>query len=276
MTTADEQPATGQATSTRRRIRELASLSRAIFTKQLLLMLRYPINLLAGLLTMYVFFAMIFFGGQAVAAEAIEDNLEGMIIGFFLWAMAWSAFVELTWNVTREAQWGTLEQLYMSVHGFEVVMIVKSIVNVILSFITGAVILALMLVTTQTMVGLDIITIIPVVTIGLLSVVGIGFIFGGLAIIYKRIENIFQILSFGLIGLIAAPVQSTPELKALPLSQASHLLQQSMQDGVRLWEFAPLEVAILVGNALVYLAIGVAFFRLAQRRARRLGVMGHY
>lgn len=251
-------------------------LTRAVFEKQLLLMVRYPINLLAGLLTMYVFFAMIFFGGQAVAGEAIAENLEGLIIGFFLWTMAWSAFSELTWNVTREAQWGTLEQLYMTVHGFEAVMLVKSLVNVVLSFLIGSLVLVLMLLTTQTMVNLDVLTIIPLVTIGLLSVVGVGFVFGGLALIYKRIENVFQILAFGLVGLIAAPVGSNPELKALPLTQGSYLLQHAMQNGVRLWEFPMVELAILAGVALAYLVIGVVFFRMAQRHARKLGVMGQY
>lgn len=258
------------------RPRALAILFRAVFVKQVLLLVRYPINFLAGLATMYVFFAMIFFGGQAVAGEALADNLEGLIIGFFLWTMAWSAFAELTWSVTREAQWGTLEQLYMTVHGFEPVMLVKSISNILISFFMGALMLAAMVLTTRTMVYIDLLTIVPIVAVGLLSVVGVGFVFGGLAIIYKRVENSFQILTFALIGLIAAPVGTYPILAALPLTQGAHMLQQAMQEQVRLWEFAVVDLAILVGNALVYLAIGVAFFWYAQRRARRLGVLGHY
>jgi len=252
------------------------TLAVAIFKKQLTLMLRYPINLLSGLLTMYVFFAMIFFGGQAIAAEAISENLEGLIIGFFLWSMAWSAFADLTWDLTREAQWGTLEQLYMTIHGFEVVMTVKSAINVVLSFLTGALILALMMLTTGELVVIDVVTIVPVVVLGLWSVVGVGFVFGGLAIIYKRIERVFQILSFGLIALISAPAGSVPVLKALPLTQASYLLRRAMRDGDRLWEFAPAELGVLVVVAVAYSVLGAAFFRLAQRRARKLGVMGHY
>jgi len=252
------------------------TLAVAIFKKQLTLMLRYPINLLSGLLTMYVFFAMIFFGGQAIAAEAISENLEGLIIGFFLWSMAWSAFADLTWNLTREAQWGTLEQLYMTIHGFELVMTVKSAVNIVVSFLTGALVLALMMLTARQPLVIDVVTIVPVIVLGLWSVVGVGFVFGGLAIIYKRVERVFQILSFGFIGLISAPVESVPALKALPLTQASYLLRRAMQDGDRLWEFAPAELGILVVTAVVYALLGAAFFRLAQRRARKLGVMGHY
>jgi ABC-2 type transport system permease protein len=252
------------------------TLAIAIFKKQLILMLRYPINLLSGLLTMYVFFALIFFGGQAVAGDAITDNLEGLIIGFFLWSMAWSAFADLTWDLTREAQWGTLEQLYMTVHGFEVVMTIKSAVNILLSFLTGALILVLMMLTTGETVIVDVVTIVPVIALGLWSVVGLGFVFGGLAIIYKRIERVFQIFSFGLIALISAPVDAVPALKALPLAQSSYLLQRAMEDGERLWEFAPAELGALVAVAVAYSLLGAIFFRFAQRRARKLGVMGHY
>jgi len=257
-------------------VRATLGLGRAVFEKQLTLMFRYPINLLSGLLTMYIFFAMIFFGGQAIAGDAIADNLEGLIVGFFLWTMAWSAFSELTWNVTREAQWGTLEQLYMSVYGFETLMLVKSLVNIVLSFLTGAVVLGLMMLTAQQMLVIDLLTIVPVLVLGLLSVVGLGFVFGGLAILYKRIENVFQILSFGFIGLVGAPVGSVPVLAALPVSQSSYLLQQAMEDGVRLWEFSAADLGILAAVAVAYLAVGVVFFRFAQRRARRLGVLGHY
>lgn len=262
--------------SQRSKVGETLGLGRAIFTKQLTLMLRYPINLFSGLLTMYIFFAMIFFGGQAVAGQAVADNTEGIIVGFFLWSMAWSAFADLTWNVTREAQWGTLEQLYMTVHGFEVVMLVKSAVNVLLSFLTGALILALMMLTAQQMLVIDIVTIVPIIVLGLSSVVGLGFIFGGLAIIYKRIESVFQILTFAFVGLIGAPVDDVPALSALPLSHSSHMLQRAMQDGVFLLEFPLSDVAILLAVAVVYPLVGVAFFRFAQRRARKLGVMGHY
>lgn len=260
----------------RGRLFTTANLGWAVFKKQLILMLRYPVNLLSGLLTMYVFFLVIFLGGQAVAGEAITDNLAGIIVGFFLWAMAWSAFADLTWNVTREAQWGTLEQLYMTTEGFELLMLVKSAVNVVLSFLTGFVILAMMMVTAQEWLAVDVLTVVPVVALGMWSVVGVGFLFGGLAIIYKRIENVFQILAFGLIALIGAPVDSSPELGALPLSQASYMLGLAMEDGVRFWEFAPADLGVLVGVAVVYPLVGVVFFRFAQRRARKLGVMGHY
>jgi ABC-2 type transport system permease protein len=252
------------------------TLAVAIFKKQLILMLRYPINLLSGLLTMYVFFALIFFGGQAVAGDAITDNLAGLIIGFFLWSMAWSAFADLTWDLTREAQWGTLEQLYMSPYGFGSVMASMVVANLLESLVWGGTILALMLLTTSQSLSVHLLTVVPISVLALMSVVGIGYVFAGLALLYKRIESVSQLMQFVLVGLIAAPVAGLSPLRFLPLVQGSAMLQAAMRQGTKLWEFPAVEVAILVATAVVYALAGYGFFLLMARRARRKGVMGHY
>ncbi len=258
------------------RLLQTGSLFRAIFTKQVILLLRYPLNTIASLIMMYGLFALVFFGGQAIDSQAIADNLEGLIIIFFLWMMAWSAFIDLTWDVTREAQWGTLEQLYMSVFSFEVVLSFKAVVNVLLSFIKGGLMLIAMMLTARVFVTIDLLTVVPIALLGLTTVVGVGFVFTGLAIIYKRLENVFQILGFVLVFLIAAPVDSYPVLGLLPLSQSGYLLLLAMEDGVRIWEFAPSDLLLLIVTAVGYLAVGLLTLRIAQRRARRLGVMDHY
>jgi len=124
--------------------------------------------------------------------------------------------------------------------------------------------------------AVDPLTVLPVAALALAPAVGIGFVFGGLAIRFKRIENAFQLVQFLLIGLIAAPVADYPLLKWAPLAQGSQLLQTAMTEGVRLWEFPPAELGVLVATAVGYLAVGYAAFHYCQRWARREGVMGHY
>lgn len=67
-----------------------------------------------------------------------------------------------------------------------------------------------------------------------------------------------------------------PVLLVVPFSLGSGLLSQAMIDGVALWELEPALLAALLGNALTYLLGGYAVFHLLVRRARKLGVMGHY
>jgi ABC-2 type transport system permease protein len=112
--------------------------------------------------------------------------------------------------------------------------------------------------------------------LAILSVLGLGFAAGGIAVLYKRIGNWLNLLQFGFIVLISAPAFDIGWLRILPLAQGSAMLQRAMLDGTRIWEFAPLELAVLVGTAVGYVAVGYLVFEWATRRARKLGVLGDY
>ncbi|ELZ69259.1 ABC transporter [Haloferax sp. Atlit-10N] len=253
-----------------------------VIRKQFTVMLRYRVNFAINVATMYVFFAIVFFGGQAVVGgiggspQSLDSTLNGVIVGWFLWTMAQGAYSGLSGNITQESQWGTLEQLYMSPFGFGRVMLLKAASNVIQSMAIGGVILILMLVTTGRTLSVDLLTIVPVVTASLLSVVGIGFVFAGLALIYKRIGAVSNLMQFAMVGLVGAPTADVPLLRLLPLVQGSALLQQSMRHGIRLWEFSAEELSVLLGVGVGYLVCGYVVFKYCSRVARRRGVMGHY
>jgi ABC-2 type transport system permease protein len=248
----------------------------ASLRKRVLLMVRYPVNFFSNVANMLILFAAVFIGGRAVAPAAMSNTIEGIIVGYLLWALSMSAFSGLSWNVTRESQWGTLEQLFMSPFGFGRVMFAKTVVNVLVSFFTGSLVLVFMMALTGRWLTIDPLTLLPLGVLAVAPAVGIGFALGGLAIRFKRVENLFQIMQFVFIGLIAAPVANYPLLKWVPLAQGSQLLQTAMKDGVALWEFPPGELGVLVATAVGYVALGYAAFTYCQRWARREGVMGHY
>ncbi|WP_435348955.1 ABC transporter permease [Haloarchaeobius sp. HRN-SO-5] len=249
---------------------------RASARKRFVLLVRYPVNTLSQLGTVFLVFLVLFYGGNAVAPAAMSDTIGGIIVGYLLWSMSLTAYSGLSWNVTREAQWGTLEQLFMSPFGFGRVMLAKTVVNLLEAFLWGVATLGFMLVVTGRTLALDPLTLLPLGALALAPAVGIGFAFGGLAIRFKRVENAFQLAQFAFVGLIAAPVDQYPFLRWLPLAQGSQLLRTAMQDGVPLWQLPGDELAVLVVTAIGYLALGYAAFTYCQRWARREGVMGHY
>ncbi|HKL29693.1 MAG TPA: ABC transporter permease [Natrialbaceae archaeon] len=264
------------ASATDTGVRAYAGFFAASFRKRLLLLVRYPVNTISTLGALVMVFVIIFYGGKAVAPAAISDTIEGIIVGYFLWTMALSAYQGLSWNVTREAQWGTLEQLFMSPFGFGRVMLAKTVVNLLESFLWGSVTLAAMLLVTGRSLSIDPLTLVPLGILALAPAVGVGFLLGGLAIRFKRIENVFEIVQYLFVGFIAAPIGTYPLLKWLPLAQGSQLLQRAMNDGVALWNLPAGELGVLVATAVGYLAIGFVAFTYCQRWARREGVMGHY
>jgi ABC-2 type transport system permease protein len=265
-----------EAPSGRLTLSEAVVLVRAVAYKSLVLRLRYAFNTVTNIVTVYAFFAVLFFGGRRVAPQAITDTLSGIIVGFFLLLMATVAYSDLSWELIREAQWGTLEQLFMSPMGFGRVVLVKTGVNVLIAFAYGTILLALMMATTGEWLALDPLTVIPVGLLSLGSAIGVGFLLGGLALVFKRIENVFQIVQFAFIGLVAAPVEQVPALKLLPLSLGSALLRTAMGEGVGLLALPRADLALLVAKAVVYVAAGYAAFGYAGRVARRRGKLGQY
>jgi len=247
-----------------------------VLRKQLTLLIRYPVNTATRFLTLLVLFGLILFGGEAVVGAAITDSIEGIIVGFFIWTLAIVAFSGLAWNVTREAQWGTLERLFLSPNGFGTVMVVKMVVNVLLSFLWSFSVLLVMMLISGQWLTVDPLTVVPLMVLTLGSISGVGLLCAGLALLYKRIENMFQLVQFGFIGLIAAPVGSYGELGLLPVSQGSYLLRRAMEDGVHLWEFAPGELAVLVATSAGYFVAGYYCLYWSHRRARQKGLMGQY
>ncbi|MFB6120807.1 MAG: ABC transporter permease [Halobacteriaceae archaeon] len=251
-------------------------LLKAVVYRDLLVWVRYPVNAALGLVMGVFFFGVMFYGGNLLAGEAISDSIEGLVVGYFLWTLSLGAYSGITNEVRSEASWGTLERHFITPFGFGPVMLAKAVAIVFRTFLTSTVVLAVMLAMTGTSLDVNVLTVVPVASLAIASALGLGFAMGGLSVLYKQIGNVINLVQFGFIGLISAPAFDIPWLKALPLAQGSALLQRAMTEGVRLWEFEPTALAVLVATAVGYLGAGYVAFTLATRRARRLGVLGDY
>ncbi len=251
-------------------------LLRAVVYRDLVVWVRYPVNAVLGLVMGVFFFGLMFYGGTLVAGQAISDTIEGLVVGYFLWILSAGAYSGVVSDVRSEASWGTLERHYMTPFGFGPVVLAKSVAIVFRNFLTSAVILVAMLLMTGTSLQVNLLTVVPVAVLAIAGALGLGLAMGGLGVLYKRIGNVVNLLQFAFIGLISAPAFELWWAPALPLVQGSAMLQRAMTDGVRLWEFDPLAIGVLVGTAALYLGLGYAAFALAARRARRLGVLGDY
>ncbi|SFG36607.1 ABC-2 type transport system permease protein [Halopelagius inordinatus] len=251
-------------------------LARAVLYREYLLFVRYPANAVGGIVVALFFFGVLFYGGRLLAGRALTDSLEGIVVGYFLWTLSVGAYSSVSNDIGNEVQWGTLERHITTPFGFAPVALLKGIAKVVRTFLTSAVVLAVMLFLTGTTLSLDPVTVVVVAGLAITSVLGLGFAAGGVTVLYKRIGNWLNLLQFGFIALISAPVLDAPWTRFLPLAHGSALLQRAMVDGVRLWEFGAGELGLLVAVALGYLLGGYVVFHYATRRARRLGVLGDY
>lgn len=251
-------------------------LGRGLLKKEVQLLARYRVNTASYLVLMYAIFLVIFLGGRTFGGSTFDDSLGAIIVGYFLASLSFTSFSRLARTFSREASWGTLEQLYMAQVGFRQVTVLVAFTQFFLSFLIGTIILGLMLVTTGKSISLDVVSIIPVLVFAIMSVVGLGFILGGAAVLYKRIDNVFGLMQFAFYGLVAAPVETYPVMKFLPLAQGSYVLRLVMERGYRLWEIPVADLGILVVVGIGYLLLGYAGLGKIVSVARDRGVMGHY
>ena len=265
-----------RATATTPREAGYYHLAKAVLYREFLVFVRYPANAVGGIVVSLFFFGLLFYGGRMVAGRALADSMAGIVVGYFLWTLSVGAYSSISNDIGSEVQWGTLERHVMTPFGFAPVALLKGVAKLVRTFLTSAVILLVMLVVTDTALRIDVPTVVTVSALSVASVLGLGFAAGGVTVLYKRVGNWLNLLQFGFIVLISAPAFDLGWTRALPLAHGSALLQRAMIDGTRLWEFSPVDLGILVGTAVGYLALGYVVFQYSTRRARRLGVLGDY
>ncbi len=249
----------------------------AIICRHLIELKRYAFNTLSSLATVYLVFLLMFFGAQILAGgEAMfGDSLEGLIVGFLVWTLSIIAYSELSWSLMREAQLGTLEQLYMSPAGFRWVIVCWAGGAFLMSLVFSVPVLFLMMATTGRYLRLDILSLLPLLLLTVSGVFGIGLAVAGLALVFKRIQAAFQILQFVFVAFLFAPSEPV-WAKALPLNWGTELIGRVMVHEVRLTDIPGTEIAVLLANAVGWFGAGFLLFSLLERVARRRGLLGHY
>lgn len=257
---------------------EYLLLFQAVFKKEFIIWKRYIFNSIGGFITIYIVFLFLFLGYSGLAADTFNygEGLGGLMVGYILWTAALMTYQEISYQTLTEAQEGTLEQLYMSPFGYPLLAGLRLLASFFMDLIMIGLLLGAMLLTTKKTLNLDVFSLMPLFLITMLGIAGIGFIFGGITIVFKRIQNYLQIVQFLLIGLVAAPVKSVPLLSYLPASLGFTMIRDVMVKGYRFSSFPLSQILFLLLNSSFYLLAGLLIFRLCERYAMRQGLLGHY
>lgn len=248
---------------------------------QLTLVYRYRINFFGQLVASYLFFVIVFLGGTSAMEQLgqtsnLGSGVDAFVAGWFLVVMVHTAYSSLASGIKTESRLGTLEQLYITPYGFTTLMLSRIAIQILMSILSGFVLLALMLLTTRRLIAIDILTIVPIVVLTLLSVIGIGLLLAGLTLVYKNVSSLISIVQLVVVGLVAAPLVNVPALRYLPVAQGSSMLQRAMTESTSLWHFPIGDLLILCLVSIGYFTAGYVTFQYCLRVARSRGVMGHY
>ena len=208
------------------------------------------------------------------------------LIGYLVWRVAGGCMDDVTHSVEEDAQWGTLEQVWLSGAALVKVLLARSasfIFYYTLRVSVIAVIIGLILRLPLTFAAADVPGAILLYGLTLVSPLGLAFLLSGLHLAFKNISAITQPLATILLFLTGAltPLDGIPVLyplsRILPLSIGIDLLRDLLVEGASLrhilvsWPF----VALLINSAL-YLGVGLLVLSWARQKALTDGSLAHY
>lgn len=246
--------------------------------KNLIEFKRYFFNSLSGIVTIFIFFYLIFFGLRAVAGGTPQfgDTIDGVIVGYFMWFMFLLSFQNVSFGIIEEAQRGTLEQVFMSPIPFEFQVFSRIIGEFLINLLMVVGMMYFAAFTTGRTLNFNLITLLYLMIIGVMSALGVGMILGGIALIFKRISSFIQIVTFGSLMFTMIDVTVNPVLRLLPMAQATHMMRLMTLENYTLLDFPLVEHLYLWAASTLFLFIGITVFRSFERRAMVTGALGQY
>lgn len=253
----------------------------AEFSRILLSYKRYPTEAIAQIFIAAGGFIALVKGGSFLSGiPLMGTRLSDLVISYILWMLILNSIGDSGFSVVDESEAGTLEQLYLSKYNPTQLFLIRSVVNIIFSLLFILIVMTLLMLVMGISLHVRFELIIMPIVLALIVAMGVGLLVASLAILFKKVTQLFTIIQFGFIFLIMYPFSDGNILSQIvgnimPITPIYVWLtnitrSQSM--------FYPNRWQLLfsVVNALVWFTGGIICYQVASNRAQRLGTLGHY
>ncbi|MBW4654494.1 MAG: ABC transporter permease [Kaiparowitsia implicata GSE-PSE-MK54-09C] len=242
-------------------------------------LLRYASEAIAGILITTVVFYGLFLSANYIAGTGNPegDRLETIIVGYLLWTLSLFIMSDIAGGIQREAQTGTLEQLFLSPYPSTQVFLTRAIASLSIQLTLLGTILVIIVNLTGTRLSFQPVFLLPFATV-LLGAYGLAFAVAAMSLLLKQVQQLLGILQFGLLFLLSVPTETLPTpirilAGLLPMTPGAGLLREVMARGASLG-LVPLLIAL--ANGAVYLSLGLLLFRVAEGVTKRRGKLAGY
>ncbi|MDY6972580.1 MAG: ABC transporter permease [Thermodesulfobacteriota bacterium] len=250
---------------------------------------RYFLESISGLVMVYILFMGFFFASQGFSPQAISltnnsDDLAHRTVGFVLWLFALNSVGHFSNAIRDESHIGVMEQIALGPSGLIVDMWGRAIGKTIIDCLMLGLVLFIIIITTRISLSFPFFSAGLVFLLTLLGLYGLGFFFGGLALIYKRLGSVTVVVRFGFLILTGAitPIENFPEWlqvisKTLPMTEGLKILRLLMvENRPFIYVLGSGDLLLLIVNSALYLSIGLISFKYLEKVARERGLLGVY
>jgi len=227
----------------------------AEFKRTWIQLIRYPTEIISGIIITAAVFYGLFVSAQYIAGPgfAFGDRLDAVVVGYVVWTLILFINNDIAINLQLEAQTGTLEQIFLSPFGAPRVFLARAIASLGLRLLLILGILFLLMGLSGSRLAFPPLLLLPLGSL-LLAGYGLAFLMGAAALVFKRVQQVLGIFQFLLLFLLAAPLEeSTGAMQyvrfLLPMIPSTGLLRDLMARGIPLdW----LTYGLALMNGIVY------------------------
>jgi ABC-2 type transport system permease protein len=259
--------------------RELFELFGAELTRAGIQFRRYLAESIGGIVITTSVFYGLFLSSSYIAGPGFQfgNRLDAIIVGYVLWALVLFIVVSISGTLQREAQTGTLEQLFISPYGASRVFLLRALADLLFQMILIVAIILIIMALTGRWLAFPPSLVLPLLSL-VMGTYGIAFAMGALALIVKRMQQALGIFQFALLFLMTIPTEDwTGGMRIvgylLPMSPSAGLLRNLMARQLPL-DGGPLLISFINGG--VYFALGLLMFQWAERKTKLNGGLSDY
>lgn len=241
--------------------------------------IRYPIDMISGIIANAVVFYGLFISAKYIAGSNLNvgEKLDVIVIGYILWILVVFILEGIAYGIQVEAQTGTLEQIFLSPFGTLNVLLIRGIASLTLHITLICGILIFIMLLTKRYLYFSPSIILPLIPV-LLGAYGLSLTIAALTLLYKRIQQLLGLVQFALFFLLTFPSevwgQSLQNLRMiLPMTVGSDIIRDLMGRKENL-DLSSLLFALM--NGIAYFIIGVFVFLWAERKAKRQAILNGY
>ncbi|MCP4229809.1 MAG: hypothetical protein GY771_06635 [bacterium] len=259
-------------------------LVRAHFTVALIELLRYPLEFAAMYFVLILLLGGIFLGIYALTpgGEVLGETRAAVFIGFMFWTFYLITVNSSSYEIARAAREGYIEREFLTPWGHTATVFIKIICSNAAMLIHYFILSAICILIFRVPLQVNILPVLIILGISYVFLLGIGFIFAGLSLAFKRIGSIINIVQIAIMGLSFAALGNfggigNSVLKWIPYTFAVRLLRGVLSEGEGLsYVLAPSNIIPLAVGSVIFFVVGIIVFRMLDRLAMNRGLIGQF
>lgn len=232
---------------------------------------RYAFEFIMSTLVLLAVFAALVAGVDLLPVGQLVPGKAALATGFVVWSFAVAAFASVSNEISDEIKARCLEQISAVASPLEVVLARRSLVHILGSLVSAFVMLHVCFWIADEPLDIGFPRLFGLLLLGAPSLVGLGFVVGGINVLLKQVETVSAMMIMGVVVLVSLPAYPFNALGVLPFAYAA----AAAISGEQTMGLTFADVAIIGVNSALYLSLGLFVFRRCYRLAQDRGTIGH-